>query len=181
MKSKEIMKTLNNDSIKKDSDKIIDSLQKIIDKLSMLICGFGTKNIEDLLFITFGSEFSNLTHKNDDITQKYSLIKKYVHPIGYKIIHWKNNISGEAINNNILCSNKITEEILFIENANMFECFDTEKPVKSFYQKIYGIRVIIQNEKAKKTLVINGIIDDIQINCLNNSYIKQRLNNIKSI
>ena len=37
------------------TDDIIGSLQKVIDKLSMLICGFVTNYIEDLLFISFGS------------------------------------------------------------------------------------------------------------------------------
>jgi ATP-dependent Lon protease len=146
----------------------------------MIICGFGTKNIEDLLFITFGSEFINLTHKDETMKQKFALIKKYVQPIGYKTIHWKNNKSTDSSQHNSLCSNKITDDILFIENANMFECFDAEKPIKSFFQKIYGIRVIIQNERTKKTLVINGIVDDIQLNCLDNLYIKQRFENIKS-
>jgi hypothetical protein len=112
--------------------------------------------------------------------QKYALIKKYVHPIGYKIIHWKNNKTLDSSQHCSLCSNKITDDILFIENANMFECFDAEKPIKSFVQKIYGARIIIQNERLKKTLVINGIIEDIQLNCLDNIYIKRRIENIKS-
>ena len=41
-------------------DKIIENLQKIIDKLSLIICGFGTKNIDDLLFISFGTEYTKL-------------------------------------------------------------------------------------------------------------------------
>jgi hypothetical protein len=158
----------------------IELLQKIIDKLSMVICGFGTKNIEDLLFITFGSEFSNLTQKTDELKDKYELIKKYVNPVGYKIINWKNSRSSESYQNALLCSNKITEDILFIENANPLECFDAEKPIKSFFHRIYGIRIIFQNEKSKKTLVVNGIIDDIQVNCLDSLYINKRLKKISA-
>ena len=158
------------------NEKNIEFLQKIIDKLSMVICGFGTNRIDDLLFITFGSEFSPLTIKNEIQRDKYNLIQKYLHPIGYKIIHWKANRTIKT--NDCLCSNKTTDDTLFIENANMFECFDAEKATRSFSQKIYGIRVIIQNEKAKKTLIVNGIVDDIQIDCLENLYIKKRLENI---
>jgi len=158
------------------NEKNIESLQKIIDKLSMVICGFGTKSVDDLLFITFGLDFSPINVKNETIKDKYNLIRKYLHPIGYKIIHWKSNRSIKS--NDCLCTNKITDETLFIENANMFECFDAEKTTRAFSQKTYGIRVIVQNEKAKKTLIINGIIDDIQIDCLNNLYIKKRLENI---
>jgi PDZ domain-containing secreted protein len=166
----------NDDQVESTNEKNIECLQKIIDKLSMVICGFGTNSIDDLLFITFGSDFSPLIIKNEIQKDKYNLIRKYLHPIGYKIIHWKANRTIKS--NDCLCSNKITDETLFIENANMFECFDAEKTTRSFSQKIYGIRVIVQNEKEKKTLIINGIVDDIQIDCLNNLYIKKRLEGI---
>ena len=55
------------------------------------------------------------------------------------------------------------------------ECFDYEIDNEKIYQKILGIRVIIQNEKAKKTLIINGIVDDLQINNFNNAYIKKQV------
>ena len=173
-KSKDIMKSIN-----KDSDKTIDSLQKIIDKLSMLICGFGTKRIEDLLFISFGSEFKNIKITDPKIQSKFELICEYVQPTGYKVINWKQlKINSQ---NDELCCNKITDEVIKLEDANMFECFDLEKTNNNFYQKIHGIRVIIQNEKQKKTLVINGIIEDIDIECFSNLYIDYRISELKQI
>ena len=173
-KSKDIMKSIN-----KDSDKTIDSLQKIIDKLSMLICGFGTKKIEDLLFISFGSEFKNIKITDPKIQSKFELICEYVQPTGYKVINWKQlKINSQ---NDEICCNKITDEIIKLEDANMFECFDLEKTNNNFYQKIHGIRVIIQNEKQKKTLVINGIIEDIDIECFSNFYIDYRISELKQI
>ena len=160
------------------TEETIDLLQKIIDKLSMVICGFGTKNIDDLLFISFGSDFVNIKINNNCIKEKYELIRKHIHPIGYKIIHWKNGNSIDS-NESCLCSNKITENIFQIEKSQMFECFEIDKPSKTFYQKMYGIRVVIQNIKSKKTLIINGIIDDIQIECFSNLYIKNRIENLK--
>jgi hypothetical protein len=38
-----------------------------------------------------------------------------------------------------------------------------------------------KNEKQKKTLIINGIIDDIDINCLSNHYIDKRIFELKQI
>jgi ATP-dependent Lon protease len=162
-----------------ESDKIIDNLQKIIDKLSMIICGFGTLNIDDLLFISFGSQSSQIKSECDFINEKYELIRKYVCPIGYKIIHWKDGKKTIKPYNGVLCSNKLMDDIIQIEDANMFECFDIEASVKLFHQKIYGIRVIIQNQQLKKTLIINGIVEDIQLECLNNSYIDTRKQNLK--
>lgn len=162
------------------TDDIIESLQKVIDKLSMIICGFGTNYIEDLLFISFGSEFKNTQAPNDILQSKYELIRKYVRPVGYKIIHWKNS-KRTHIHKPILCENKILEEEIDIENYNTLECFDIEPGNESFLHNVYGLRIIMQNEKSRKTLVINGIIDDIQIECLTNSYIttrKEELNNL---
>jgi hypothetical protein len=162
----------------KSNDKIIDALQAVIDKLSMIICGFGTKNIEDLLFISFGTEFKNMKIDNQILKNKYEIIKKYVHPIGYKIVHWKPQKTEYSITSNI-CSDKITEDTINIEDANMFECFDIDKTAKSFFQKIYGLQVVIQNEKARKTLIVNGIIEDIHLECFTNTYIQERINDIK--
>jgi ATP-dependent Lon protease len=164
-------------SIEKNEDNI-EILQKTIDKLSMVICGFGTKNIDDLLFISFGSEYVNIKIMNSFIKDKYELIRKYIQPTGYKLIHWKPGTAPYS-SEIALCSNKSSQHALLFENAQMFECFDIENPSKSFYQKINGIRVIIQNPKAKKTLIINGIINDIQMECFSNSYINKRIEELK--
>jgi ATP-dependent Lon protease len=152
-------------------EKSIDLLQKIIDKLSMVICGFGTNHIEDLLFICYGSDYIDVNAFSPCIKEKYELIKKYVRPIGYKILQWKqpqtNKTSG-------LCCNKISEPLFTLENANIFECFDVETTVISFHQKIYGIRIAIPNENNNRTLIIHGIVEDIHLECFSNMYITTR-------
>jgi hypothetical protein len=178
-KSKEIMNTINNNNSNINSDILIDSLQKIIDKLSMLICGFGTKKIEELLFISFGSDFKNIKIKNPIIKAKYELIFEYIQPTGYKVINWK-QIKINTFNDE-LCCNKMTDDIIKLEDTNMFECFDIEKTNDNFYQNIYGIRIVIQNEKQKKTIVINGIIENIDIECFSNLYIDERIKILKQI
>jgi ATP-dependent Lon protease len=179
LKTKEIIEKTNSLS-DKDADPYVDALQKIIDKLSMLISGFGTKNIEDLLFISFGSEYKNMKIENQIIQSKYELINKYVCPIGYKVVNWKQIKTTSSVENSI-CSNKITDEIIKMENENMFECFDIEKTGDIFHQKIYGIRIIFQNEKQKKTLIVTGIIEDINLDCFNNAYIDKRVFDIKEM
>jgi ATP-dependent Lon protease len=173
-KTREITNKINAQVI--ETDKLIEILQKVIDKLSMIICGFGTTSVDDLLFISFGSEYVNIKTNNLYIKDKYELIQKYVHPIGYKIIHWKQNKNKNTPFT--LCANKLSDDIIIVDEANMFECFDVEPYIKLFYQKIYGIRVVIQNEKLKKTLIINGIIDDIQLECFSNHYIDKRKNDL---
>ena len=76
---------------------------------------------------------------------------------------------------NNICIDKIGEGEIAFENVSTLECFDYEIENDKIYQKILGIRVIIQNEKLKKTLIINGIVDDLQINTFNNKYIKTQV------
>jgi hypothetical protein len=178
-KTNEILSKTNNTNSNKEYDTLIELLQKIIDKLSMIMCGFGTKNIDDLLFICFGTEFKNIKIDNEIFISKYELIKKYIHPIGYKIIKWKQIKDKKVFKYDKICISKISDDINILEDANNFECFDIESSNKNFHQKIYGIRVVIQNENLNKTIVINGLIDDIQINCFNNKYIDKRKEELK--
>lgn len=154
-------------------DELLNSLQGVIDKLSLIICGFGTQKIDDLLFICFGSEYQNMKFLEPIMADKYELIKKHITPIGYKINHWKPKTKNKQTNS--ICIDKIGEGEVAFENVSTLECFDYEIDNDKIYQKILGIRVIIQNEKAKKTLIINGIVDDLQINTFNNAYIKKQV------
>ena len=158
---------------KHKQDELLNSLQGVIDKLSLIICGFGTQNIEDLLFICFGSEYQNMKFLEPVMNGKYELIKKHIKPIGYKINHWKTHTKHKLINS--ICIDKIGEGEVAFENVSTLECFDYEIENEKIYEKILGIRVIIQNEKTKKTLIINGIVDDLHINNFNNVYINKQI------
>lgn len=161
------------------TDEIIESLQKVIDKLSVIICGFGTNYIGDLLFISFGTEFKNTPIPTNILQSKYNLIQKYVTPIGYKIIQW--NKKKVHTHKNITCENKITEDEIKFEDYNTLECFDIEPGIDSFIQNVYGLRIIMHNEKTRKTLVINGVIDDIHIQCISSDYISVRLEELEKL
>jgi hypothetical protein len=155
-------------------DKIIDSLQEIIDKLSVIIGGFGTKKIEDLLYITFGCEFLNFD-KNPILNAKFEIIKKYINPIGFKILTSRQKIIKETSEQ--YCISKITEDIINIESAPSFECFDCDININSFYHKSNGIKVILHSS-TNKTIIINGLIKNINLNLFNNNYINLRKNKL---
>ena len=151
-------------------DGMLDDLQQIINRLSSIICSFGTSTIDDLLFISFGTEFKNIKTTDEIFQSKYQLLKQYIIPTGYKIMQWKSSdhIPTQA---SFYCSDKITENMIDLNKANMFECYDVDDSSKSFYQQVFGIRIIIQNPDIKKTLIINGIVNDIQIECITNEYV----------
>jgi ATP-dependent Lon protease len=163
-----------------NEETLLDNFQKLLEKLSGVICSFGTYNLADLLNISFGSQFIDNKNENIYLQEKQELIYKYIHPFGYKTVNWKKNINYKQLfNKKTLCSDKITDEFLSIENASNFECFDIDiSSAKSFYHKINGIRVVLQNEKIQKTIIINGVIDDIVLDCFSNKYIDYRKNDI---
>jgi len=163
-------------------EKSLDTLQKITDKLMMIICGFGTKQLDDMIYLSFGFEFYSMKIEDPILNAKYELIKQYIQPTGCKIIQWKTPQKKlDIITNDTYCSNKITDDNLNIEYAASCECFDLDKSCNSFYQKIFGIRVIIHNEFSKSSIIINGIVDDIHLDFFSNAYIHYRKNEIKQI
>jgi ATP-dependent Lon protease len=163
-----------------NEEKLLDDFQSLLEKLSVVICSFGTYHLKDLLNISFGSQFNENKNENIFLQEKQDLIHKYIHPFGYKTVNWKKNVNhNQLFNRKTLCSDKITDEFIIIENACNFECFDVDiSTSKSFYHKINGIRVVLQNDKIQKTIIINGVIDDIVLDCFSNKYIDYRKNDI---
>ena len=160
---------LKNRMNEKNSDENIDELQKIIDKMSVIISSFGTKCMDDLLYITFGSEFK--TYKKDSIlTAKLELLRKHVHPTGFKILNDKKKLDNSKIT---FCIDKISDNIIQIEKAPEFECFDYEGNVNAFKFNIYGIKIVFHSE-TNKTMIVTGYLDDIDLDFFENMYIEIR-------
>ena len=154
----------------------IDSLQTIIDKLTAIISTFGTKSVDDLIYMTFGSGF--IEYKGDPIIlSKFNLIRKHVHPIGFKIL---TNYVNPITDTNNLCIDKITDDLIIVESSQQFECFAGDANTSSFHSKAHGIKVIFRCEDTKKTMIMSGITDDINLDMLDNAYIDKRKKNISS-
>ena len=107
------------------------------------------------------------------IWKNIKLIEKYVHPIGYKVMAWKDEKKNKKRVR--LPKNRIVEDFMIVETSNDFDCFDLARTSKNFQTKVYGIKVAIQNPQIKKTLIICGVVDDIIISCLNQPYIENKL------
>ena len=158
-----------------DNDSVITKLQEINNDLSVLLKSFGTDSMDDLITVCFGSDFidSILTPENSD---KYEIIKKYVHPIGYKVMVWKGDKKNKT--NQTLSKNRIIEDFMIVETSENFDCFDLARTSKSFQTKVYGIKLAIQHESLKKTLIICGIVDEIMLECLNYKFIKNKIESL---
>lgn len=160
------------------SQELIVELQMLIDDLTTIICGFGTKHVEDLIYISCGKNINQLilNSKDEIISDKIKIISEHVEPMGFKIIHWKENFVYS--DNNIHCTDKSGETAVSIEQSNNLECFITDNS-KSFSHKVYGIKFIIQNISSKSTIIISGIVKNVPANLyVDNKYIKKQYSDI---
>jgi len=157
-----------------DYEHFINELQIVNNDLSILLKNYGTMNLEDLLMICFGNT-QIINNENDEY--KFELLKKYFHPISYKITSKKKKISKEK--------NKTFEKIddpeLYCDDDNMnnLECVDINSNYKQFFMKIYGIKLYVYNQSFKKGMFVYGFIDEIILEFVNNKYItskKQQIN-----
>ena len=174
-----LFQKMNKISNKKNfTNELIIELQSIVDDLTTIICGFGTQNVNDLIYVSTGKTINQLiTNSKDElINDKIKIINKHVEPIGYKTINWKENFT--YCNDNNICVDKNGENIISIEQSNDLECFILDNS-KSFSHKVYGIRFIIQNISNRCTIIVNGIVQNIPANLyLSNKYIKKQYESI---
>jgi ATP-dependent Lon protease len=162
---------------------MIDQLQNVIDKLSIIMCGYGTGSIEDVFFISFGTDLEIGRAETCLWSSKKELIFAHVKPIGYKTFHWKQSRTKPRHTSELghsitvadpICINKIVEDVPQIESSNQYECFDIDYSGKPNYVRIHGVRVVVHNEKTQKTLIIQGIVDEVPLECIKNEYIQLR-------
>jgi len=151
-------------------DEIITNLQNINNEISILFRNHGTGSIVDILNIQYGYSY----YENLQPSYKLELIKKYAHPISYKVLDWKNN---KPIDKK-LPKNKIVEDFMIVDTAQTLDCFDLARTSNTFQIKVFGIKTCFQNNELKKTIIVSSIVDDIVIQCCNVTYVKTLLNDL---
>ena len=161
---------------KQDFEDSITTLQKINNELSALFRTTGTENIENLISVAMGSDF--LKKLKTDETGIFEVISTYVHPISYKVMAWRDEKNKKK--SKTLAKNRIVEDFMIVETSNSFDCFDLARTSKEFKKKVYGIKVAIQNETEKKTLIISGVVDDILIECTNHVFVKTKMERLNA-
>ena len=145
-----------------NTDEIINILQQVNNDLSILFKNFGTQSFEDFLQICLGNNLIN-NYISDNIGKdKFILLKKYFHPIGYKIINDK------------IVNDKYDDSKINLSSNNL-DCFDVSIKIKSFHLNVFGIRVVLHNKNNNKVIVACGITDNVMVDFLDNNFI----NNIK--
>uniref|UniRef100_A0A6C0H5F0 Lon proteolytic domain-containing protein n=1 Tax=viral metagenome TaxID=1070528 RepID=A0A6C0H5F0_9ZZZZ len=143
-------------------ENIIDELQYINNSISSIIKNYGCYSFEDIINICLACSFAE-TNFTNDLSHKYKLLVKHLHPLNYNIINWTAANAGNA---KTLSKLKIIDDKTLLE-CDSLECFDLARTNTNFIIKVHGIKVIIHDSKNQKTLVINCLCDDLL--ALNNS------------
>ena len=149
------------------SNELIENLQIINNDLSVLFKNIGTETLEDLLTICFGNPYTNSQPFNELERNKFDLLKKYFHPIGYKIS--SKNTDKDKDKNSDSETDTDTETIICSPLASQYK-------TKSFHIKLHGMQISIINHSQKKNIIIYGYTEDPIIDFFNNKYISQIIN-----
>ena len=170
------LNTKINNPLNNDFDEVLTKLQKINNELSALFRITGTNSIEDLISVAMGNDF--LKKLKTDDSGIFEVISSYIHPISYKVMAWREETKDKK--SKTIAKNRIVEDFMIVETSKSFDCFDLARTSKEFQKKVYGIKVAIQNETDKKTLIISGVIDDILIECTSHAFIKTKMERLNS-
>ncbi|MHC5181556.1 MAG: hypothetical protein ACYSOW_06780, partial [Planctomycetota bacterium] len=158
-----------------DCENIYNEIKQIKSKLLSIFSNSGTKYFEKLIILLLDN--NNIENIDRD---KYSLLCNYAHPIGFKILDWKNYHPSTNKNKKYIQKNKIIDDKMIIEHANNLECLDLSRTNKTFQIQVYGIKVIIHNAKKRETYIISCLVDDILLSCLDNYFILDKYSKLDS-
>ena len=154
-------------------ENIIDELQYINNSISCIIKNYGSYSFEHIINICLSCSFAEKNFTNDlSLSDKYKLLVKHLHPLNYNIINWTAKKAATTATANTTANVKEISKLKILDDKTLLECaslecFDLARTHTNFITKVYGIKVIIQDVKNQKTLVINCLCDDLLT--LNNS------------
>jgi ATP-dependent Lon protease len=155
----EILQETNN------TDELVNKLQTINNELSTLFKSLGTYYLENLLTICLGNNSINLSTISDIEKEKYDLLKKYFHPTSYKLLNLKKKENEEPET--------------YIDKLKNLDCIDVHIKTKNFYLNVYGLQLVVHNPQHNKSIIINGYIDDINIDFISNKFIELKTRAIR--
>ena len=165
-------------------------------ELSSIFRNYGTQNVEDLIQVTFGSEYlksvtgvasgvasgvgttnaqhAHHAHNCEWDHDKFAILKMYFHPIHFKILTWKNE-KKSATNDKLVQKNKIVEDFVIVEKSSNLDCFDMARTSKIFSSRVFGIKVALHNYAQQKTMIIGGLVDNVFLECSCFRYVTNKM------
>ena len=113
-------------------ENIIDELQYINNSISSIIKNYGCYSFEDIINICLASTFAEKNFTTDlNLSHKYKLLVKHLHPLNYNIINWTANNANNAANAKEITKLKIIDDKTLLESATL-EFFDLARTNTNF-------------------------------------------------
>ena len=104
----------------------------------------------------------------------FDILNTLFQPISYKSILWS-NIPTELEKNAPLL-----EDFSIAKYSNNFQCYPIRN-IDNFKLECSGLKVVFHNSAQKKSLIVTGIINEISMNCISNSYILSQIHAIRDL
>jgi ATP-dependent Lon protease len=150
--------------LEEQENDIINKLQNIIEEISTLISLYGCDTLDSLIMVCIGSKYII----EAKYSEKYKLLNNYFSPLHYKTVDW--NKSDNFINN----------EETIVKKSDNFECFNIDSTIINncninFQNSIYGMKIVIHNIEKQHTIIVHGIMEDINLDLINDKNIKDIL------
>ena len=159
-----------------DYDKIYSQEKNITENLELLFRQFGCDNINDYFNVNYSIDFKS---KYEDFNKDYlMLLIKNFHIIKINKHKWEKNNDSDTIKD--LNKLSLISENDMIQYGKNLECIDLSRIYQSFYLRVYGMKIIIQNKEEKYTLLIDGIVDESITDKYENSYIIDKVMKFKN-
>ena len=162
-------------------------IKLVMSEMSSIFRNYGTHSIGDLLEVTIGSD--HVKYATASVTaagaasttsgiewdhKKYEVLKMYFHPIHFKMLPWKNERKS-ATNDKLIQKNRIVEDFMIVEKSMNLDCFDLARTNKNFASRVFGIKVAVHNYVEQKTLIINGLVDNVLLDCISCEHVTNRI------
>ena len=151
-----------------DNEAVGNKIQQLNNDVSSFFKKYGTYSLEDLMLICIGDKFKSLIQP-DSI--RWELLCRHLRPFSYTVI----NVKNECYVKN---SNVIVNDASFVDNRVI--CYNILNEYDKFIIKTKGIKVEIIIEENKK-LIVYGILDDVEMELVNNSFINTIRKEIKDV
>jgi len=158
----------------------VNDLQYINNNLSSTIKNYGVYDLNRLITICLGKTFIKKNVTDKLLIDKLEILKKYLHPINYKILNWTNKSNNKTHVKKNIVKTKLIDDKMLIEDSNMFECLDLMRTSTNYYLRIHGIKLIIHSEDNKMTLCINCILNNLFYNNIDNNFILNAKGDLKN-
>lgn len=150
-------------------NELLSLLQSINNDISSLFQKYGCSSLHDFISICFDKNYL----KNEE-SAIFDILDTLFQPISYKSILWS-NIPAELDKNAPLL-----EDFSIAKYSNNFQCYPIRN-VDNFKMGCSGLKVVFHNSAHKKSLIVTGIINEISLNCISNSYIASQIDAIREL